>query len=269
MGPPFYFFLIFGFLPLLGFWLSDTAFSLSQNCHGEGCTGDGCIGNYCTGKGCIGEKCSGDGCRGDYCAGNSCKGASCGASTNDPGTGSDPGSGTKLFPTLKGQKVDCSVDCILCGGKLKGRCEANNNALNYRVGFYANNSQYALDNSNPKGIGIDSSFSNFSKRADFSIRTKYIVITFSGNYREVYSNLYKDDLTFGSFSIRNGTKVIWINLDEHHSHTIKLLDKSYKASLVTTVIPFGGTAEYTFTSVGQYLFFDPQNKISKATITVY
>src|SRR6266540_7109882 len=177
MGPPFYFFLIFGFLPLLGFWLSDTAFSLSQNCHGEGCTGSD------PGSGTGSDPGSGTGSDPGSGTGSdpgSGTGSDPGSGTgSDPGsgTGSDPGSGTKLFPTLKGQKVDCSVDCILCGGKLKGRCEANNNALNYRVGFYANNSQYALDNSNPKGIGIDSSSSNFSKRADFSIRTKYIVIT--------------------------------------------------------------------------------------------
>jgi hypothetical protein len=93
-GHHFIFSLIFGFLPLLGLWLSDTAFSLSQNCHGEGSTGNGRKGNYRTGKVCIGEKCSGDGCRGNYCAGNSFKWASCGASANDPGTGSDPDSGT-------------------------------------------------------------------------------------------------------------------------------------------------------------------------------
>jgi hypothetical protein len=164
--------------------------------------------------------------------------------------------------------VDCSVDCILCGGKLKGRCEANNNALNYKVGFYANNS-YALDNSNPKGIVIDSSFSNFSKRADFSIRTKYIVITFSGNYRKAYNNLYKNDLTFGSFSIRNGTKVIWINLDEHHSHTINLLDKSYKASLLTTRYPLEELRRIHLHPLVNIYLLILKMKFQNPTITVY
>ena len=275
-----YFFLIFGFFPLFATWLSDNAYSLSQNCHGEGCTGDGCIGNYCTGKGCIGERCSGDGCKGDYCAGDRCKGASCGALVNDPGTGSDPGSGTgsdpgsgtdkitKYFPILKGQNSDCSTYCVSCGENPTARCEANKNALNYKIGLRSNNSQYAVDYSKAEGTEFNSPFHNFSKRVDLSIRTKYIVITYSGNYGEVYNDLYKDDSSLGSFSIKNGTKVIWINLDEHHSHTMNLFGNNYKNLLLTTMIPFGGTAEYTFKSVGQYQFFDPQNRVSTGTIVV-
>ncbi len=99
-------------------------------------------------------------------------------------------------------------------------------------------------------------------------RTKYIVIAYSGNYGEVYNDLYKDDSSLGSFSIKNGTKVIWINLDEHHSHTMNLFEKNYKNLLLTAMIPFGGTAEYTFKSVGQYQFFDPQNRVSTGTIVV-
>jgi hypothetical protein len=166
-----YFFLIFGFFPLFATWLSDNAYSLSQNCHGEGCTGDGCIGNYCTGKGCIGERCSGEGCKGDYCAGDRCKGASCGALVNDPGTGSDPGSGTdkitKYFPILRGQNSDCSPYCVSCGENPTARCEANKNALNYKIGLRSNNSQYAVDYSKAEGTEFNSPFHNFSKASRF------------------------------------------------------------------------------------------------------
>jgi hypothetical protein len=102
---------------------------------------------------------------------------------------------------------------------------------------------------------------NVSKIGDLSYGTLYIVINSDGRYTNVYDNLNLDpNSRLLSFTIKNNTKAIWINLDPINKHGIELINSNTGTKLLSSAVPFGGTVEYTFTTPGNYLFFDQDHK---------
>lgn len=71
-----------------------------------------------------------------------------------------------------------------------------------------------------------------------------------------------------SFALENGTRVTWINLDENSKHSIAIINDKNDRKLFESMIPFAGTAEYTFGSPGNYLFFDPEHPYWNRSIKV-
>ena len=77
-------------------------------------------------------------------------------------------------------------------------------------------------------------------------------------YPETYGHLNKNQVINSSLSLKNDTRVTWINLDENSKHSITVIDKITDTKLLEKVIPFAGTAEYTFSIAGDYLILDPE-----------
>jgi hypothetical protein len=53
-----------------------------------------------------------------------------------------------------------------------------------------------------------------------------------------------------------------------NKHGIELINTITGTTLLSSTIPFGGTAEFTFTTLGNYLFFDQDHKENAAKIIV-
>ena len=87
-------------------------------------------------------------------------------------------------------------------------------------------------------------------------------------YPETYGDLNKNQVINSSLSLKNGTRVTWINLDENSKHSITVIDQITDRKLFEKVIPFAGTAEYTFSIAGDYLFFDPEHPYLNGRIKV-
>ncbi len=110
---------------------------------------------------------------------------------------------------------------------------------------------------------------NVSKIGDLSYGTLYIVINREGRYTNVYDNLNVDpNSRLLSFQVKNNTKAIWINLDPINKHSIELINSNTGSKLLSNTVPFGETVEYTFTTLGNYLFFDQDHKEKVGKIIV-
>lgn len=162
------------------------------------------------------------------------------------------------------------ISCALCHEKYFGDCGKNSrvSALDKvnSDGIYS-----AMATSTPQSDTVSKySYSgNVSKIGDLSYGTLYIIIDNKGRYTNVYDNLNLDPKSHPlSSTIKNNTKVIWINLDRINKHGIELLDTNNGIKLLSSMIPFGGTVEYTFTSLGNYRFFDSQYKEMQGKIIV-
>ena len=68
--------------------------------------------------------------------------------------------------------------------------------------------------------------------------------------------------------MNNGTRVTWIKLDENSKHSIAVINDIADRKLFEKMIPFTGTAEYTFSTAGDYLFFDPEHPYLNGRIKV-
>ena len=74
-------------------------------------------------------------------------------------------------------------------------------------------------------------------------------------YPETYGNINKNQLINSSLSLKNGTRVTWINLDENSKHSITVINDKTNRKLFEKMIPFAGTADYTFgTCWGLFIF---------------
>jgi plastocyanin len=95
---------------------------------------------------------------------------------------------------------------------------------------------------------------NKLKGEDFGTRTWSIIIKGGMYYPETYGNTNKNQVISSSLSLKNGTRVTWINLDQNTKHSITVINDITDRKLFEKMIPFAGTAEYTFSTAGDYLF---------------
>lgn len=255
---------------LLLFWIPNfSSISLSLICPGEACSAGGCHGAHCTGDGCYSSA-----CRASHGNGNS------------RGHGSDPGSKNVDSPPqdswiIDGQLDDsigkltvesrtiCTADCISCQNGLLAKCQENMGGLNYdKFDINGNNPLAVQDN---QLLNLDDVHSEINKlKADFGTRTLSIIIKGGKYYPETYGDINKTQIINSSLSLENGTRVTWINLDENSKHSIAIINDNDRndSKLFEKMIPYAGTAEYTFSLAGKYLFFDPDHPFAYGRIKV-
>lgn len=87
-------------------------------------------------------------------------------------------------------------------------------------------------------------------------------------YPETYGDINKKQVIKSSLSLKNGTRVTWINLDENSKHSIAVINDITDRKLFEKMIPFAGTAEYAYSTAGDYLFFDPEHPYLNGRIKV-
>ena len=118
-------------------------------------------------------------------------------------------------------QITCMPDCITCQNDLFSKCQENTNGkFDYRRYIPLS----ILDN---PVLDLDDIRSevNKLKGEDFGTRTLSIIIKGGMYYPETYGDLNKNQVINSSLSLKNGTRVTWINLDENSKHSITVIDK--------------------------------------------
>jgi len=153
-------------------------------------------------------------------------------------------------------------DCITCEDGFS-KCQENTNDR-----FDRGNIPLSVLDNQLLDLGDVHSEVNKLKGEDFGTRTLSIINKGGMYYPETYGNTNKNQVINSSLSLKNGTRVTWINLDENSKHSITVIDDITDRKLFEKMIPFAGTAEYTFSTAGDYLFFDPEHPYLNGRINV-
>ena len=240
---------------LLLFWIPNfSTISLSLNCLGEGCSAnaDGCFSSACK---ALQEK------------GNSRGHGSDPGSKNDEslvqGSWFKDGLDDSVGKLNEETQITCMPDCITCEDGFSKCQENTNDKFDYR----GNIPLSILDNQ-LLDLGDVHSEVNKLKGEDFGTRTLSIIIKGGMYYPLTYGNTNINQVINSSLSLKNGTRVTWINLDENSKHSIAVINDITDRKLFEKMIPFAGTAEYTFSTAGDYLFFDPEHPYLNGRIKV-
>jgi len=112
-------------------------------------------------------------------------------------------------------------DCITCQNDLFSKCQENTNCkFDYKRYIPLS----ILDN---PVLDLDDNRCevNKLKAEDLGTRTLSIIIKGGMYYPETYGHLNKNQVINSSLSLKNDTRVTWINLDENSKHSITVIDK--------------------------------------------
>ncbi|MGB8172430.1 MAG: hypothetical protein WCF01_07370 [Nitrososphaeraceae archaeon] len=237
------------------FWIPNfSTISLSLNCLGEGCSAnaDGCFSSACK---ALQQK------------GNSRGHGSDPSSKNDEslvqGNWFKDGLDDSVGKLNEETQITCMPDCITCEDGFSKCQENTNDKFDYR----GNIPLSILDNQ-LLDLGDVHSEVNKLKSEHFGTRTLSIIIKGGMYYPETYGNTNKNQVNNSSLSLKNGTRVTWINLDQNTRHSITVINDITDRKLFEKMIPFAGTAEYTFSTAGDYLFFDKEHPYLNGRIKV-